>query len=309
MKMPGIPALIVSVAVSAAVPCFAQKDDQQGHARAVVTILPGHSGEQMAEVSPQDVKVKVSGKESTVTSWTPLRGTDSRLELILLIDGSARTSLGTQFGEITDFVREMPANGKLAIGYMTNGRAAMAGPLSSDSAEVLKGLRVSPGSPGSNGSPYFCLSDLAQHWPSDDRTARRVVLMITDGVDNYERQLDLNDPYVHAAINDSVRAGLVVYSIYWQSMGRANSTPNATDAGQSLLTQVTHATGGNSYWQGAGNPVSFQPYFSDLRRRLNHQYAAGIATQLRGKPDVKDLKLDLHVPSAKVDAPEWVFVN
>ena len=35
---------------------------------------------------------------------------------------------------------------------------------------------------------------------------------------------------VHAAINDSVRAGLVVYSIYWQSMGRANSTPNATDA-------------------------------------------------------------------------------
>ena len=71
----------------------------------------------------------------------------------------------------------------------------------------------------------------------------------------------------------------------------------------------THATGGNSYWQGTGNPVSFQPYFTDLRRRLNHQYAAGIATELRGKPDVKDLKLELHVPSAKVDAPEWVFVN
>ena len=91
----------VSVAVSAAVPCFAQKDDQQGHARAVVTILPGESGEPLAEVSLQDLKVKIGGKQSTVTSWTPIKGPDSRLDFLSLIDGSARTSLGTQFSEIT----------------------------------------------------------------------------------------------------------------------------------------------------------------------------------------------------------------
>src|SRR3954470_18740721 len=89
MKKHGILALI-AVAAWAAVPGFAQKDDQQGHARAIVTILPSHSGEQMAEVSQQDVKVKVGGKQSTVTSWTPLKGAANRLELILLIDSSAR---------------------------------------------------------------------------------------------------------------------------------------------------------------------------------------------------------------------------
>jgi len=94
--------------------------------------------------------------------------------------------------------------------------------------------------------------------------------MITDGVDNYERRLDLDDPYVNAAINDSVRAGIVVYSMYWQDAGRLNGSLYQNNAGQTLLQMVTQATGGYSYWQGIGNPVSFGPYFDDLRRRLNH---------------------------------------
>ena len=32
---------------------------------------------------------------------------------------------------------------------------------------------------------------------------------------------DPEDPYVETAVNDSVRAGLIVYSIYWKDMGRA----------------------------------------------------------------------------------------
>ncbi len=296
-------------AVMVAPSALGQKDDQMGQGRIVVTILPLHSGEQMADVSTQDLKIKVNGKESTVTGWTPLRGSDSRLELMLLIDGSARASLGQQFSEITAFVKEMPANSKVGIAYMTNGRAAIAAPLSSDAAQVVKGLHLSAGSPGSNASPYFCLSELAQHWPSGDRTARREVVMITDGVDNYNRRLDLNDPYVHSAIVDSVRAGLVIYSMYWQDAGRANSTDYETSTGQNLLAQVTQSTGGYSYWQGNGNPVSFAPYFADLRRRLNHQYAVSFTSPLRGKPQVQDMKLELHVASAKVDAPQMVLVT
>ena len=104
-----------------------------------------------------------------------------------------------------------------------------------NAADVLKGLHLSSGIPGSNASPYFCLSDLAKNWPSHDRTARREVLMVTDGVDNYNRQYDPEDPYVMSAINDSVRAGLVVFSIYWKDMGRANNTWYETNAGQNLL--------------------------------------------------------------------------
>ena len=96
--------------------------------------------------------------------------------------------------------------------------------------------------------------------------------MITDGVDDYERRYDPEDPYVEAAINDSVRAHLVVYSIYWRDQGRFDRTGYAANDGQNLLAQLTQVTGGNSYWRGDGNPVNFEPYFADIDRRIDNQY-------------------------------------
>jgi len=293
----------------AASPAFAQKNAQQGQGRAIVTVLPSAKNASAGQISAQNLKLKVNGKESAVTSFNQLQESNSPVELVLLLDSGARSSLGTQFNDIQTFVKEMPPNTKMAIAYMQQGRAVFSSQLSSNAADVLKGLHLSSGIPGENASPYFCLSDLAKNWPSHDRTARREVVMITDGVDNYERRFDPDDPYVQTAINDSVRAGLVVYSIYWKNTGRINNTNYETNAGQNLLLLVTQATGGNSYWQGLGNPVSMQPFFQDLRRRLNNQYEVSFTAPSNGKPEIKSLKLDLHVPSAKVAAPQQVLVT
>lgn len=308
MKKIGLIAF-AAAAVMVALPGFAQKNAQQGQGRAVVTILPSEKNGDVNQVPAQNLKVKVNGKDSTVTSFTPLQESNSPVELVLLLDGGARTSLGSQFNDIETFVKEMPPNSRMAIAYMQNGRAVFSSQLSSNAADVLKGLRLSTGVPGENASPYFCLSDLAKNWPSHDRTARREVLMITDGVDNYERRFDPEDPYVDAAIRDSVRAGLVVYSIYWKDTGRMNAGWYETNAGQNLLLMVTQATGGNSYWEGIGNPVTLTPYFQDLRRRLNHQYELSFTAPSNGKPEVQTMKVDLHVPSAKVAAPQRVLVT
>jgi hypothetical protein len=256
MKKIGLSAALVATTIFTASSVFAQSNGQAGQGRAVVTILPSAKNGTVNQVPTQNLKLKVNGKDSTVTNFSPLREANSPVELVLLIDGGSRTSLGSEFSEIESFVKEMPPNSKMAIAYMESGRAAFASQLSSNAADVLKGLHLSTGFPGSNASPYFCLSDLAKNWPSHDRTARREVLMITDGVDNYERRYDPEDPYVATAINDSVRAGLVVYSIYWKDMGRFNSGWYETNAGQNLLLMVTQATGGNSYWEGIGNPVA-----------------------------------------------------
>jgi hypothetical protein len=309
MKL-GIAAVVLTAGtLLAAFPAFAQKDSQQGQGRAIVTVLPSAKNGNVGQISAQNLKVKVNGKDSNVTSFNQLQENNSPIELVLLLDSGARASLGTQFSDIQNFVKEMPPNSKMAIAYMQQGRAAFASQLSSNPSDVLKGLHLSTGIPGANASPYFCLSDLAKNWPSHDRTARREVVMVTDGVDNYERRFDPEDPYVQTAIKDSVRAGLVVYSIYWRNTGRANSTGYETNAGQNLLLLVTQATGGNSYWEGLGNPVSFQPFLQDLRRRLNNQYEVSFTAPSNGKPQVESLKLDLHVPSAKVAAPQQVLVT
>jgi hypothetical protein len=250
----------------------------------------------------------VNGKNAKVTKWKQYESPGNNLELVLLIDDSARSSLGRQMGDIAQFIKSLPPNVTAAIAYMQNGRAVFAAPLSADHDQVLRALHLPGGGAGSNSSPYFCLSDLAKNWPSKDTEARREVVMVTDGVDNYNRRFDPEDPYVQAAITDSVRARLVIYSIYWLNQGRADSTLSANFAGQGLLSAVTQATGGKSFWEGTGNPVSFEPYFDELTRRFRNQYELGFTSSLGSKPEVETLKLKLSAPGTEVDTPQQVLV-
>jgi hypothetical protein len=298
----------VAVALSLALPAFVAHAEP-GRGQAVVTLLPKDKEAAPLNLQPQNLQLKVDGKASRITTLTPARDTDTPLELVLLIDGSARASLGTQLSDIAGFVKEMPKNTTLAIAYMENGRAALAGPLSSDPQQILTGLHMPGGAPGTSSSPYFCLSDLAKNWPSHDSNARREVVMITDGVDYYNLRYDPNDPYVQAAIADSIRSRLVVYSIYWLNRGRVDRSNYENNAGQSLLQQVTQATGGFSYWEGTGNPVSFSPFFKDLRHRFQNQYKIGFSSELKGKPQVQRFSLKLQGIEAKVDAPQQVLVS
>jgi hypothetical protein len=237
-----------------------------------------------------------------------MHGAQSPVEFVLLIDGAAHTSLGREWDEIEHFVQNLQPNVKVAIAYMENGRAVLTGPLTADHAKALDGLHLPAGVPGYAASPYFCLSNLAKSWPSTDTSARREVLMITDGVDTYERRYDPDDPYVHSAIDDSVKAGLVVYSIYWLSNGRADRSSYENDAGQNLLLQVDESTGGTSYWEGTGNPVTLTPYFEDLSRRWNNQYELSFTAPLKGKATVATMKVKTTAPDVKVDAPQQVLI-
>ena len=175
---------VAATALLLALPAFPQAE-KDGQGQAIVTILPKHEGTAAANVSPQDMKLKVNGKDATISSFTSLTGAKSALELVVLIDGSSRTSLARQFDDISHFIQGLPPNTRVAIAYMENGRAAFAGPLTTDHVQALKALHITGGISGVSASPYFCLSDLAKNWPSNDRGIRREVLMVTDGVDRY----------------------------------------------------------------------------------------------------------------------------
>ena len=287
-------------------PAFPQN---QGQGQAIITVLPKNDGEIAPNISQQDLQsVKVSGKEVKVTKWESLRNPQNQVELVLLIDDSARSSLGRQMQDIEQFVRSLPSNIKVGIAYMENGQAVFDGPLSVDHELVLQSLHLPTNGSGTNASPYRCLSDLAKNWPSQDRNSRHEVVMVTDGVDNYQQLSDPDGRYVQAATNDSVRAGLVIYSIYWMDKGRFDSTDNGENAGQNLLTEVAEATGGKNFWQGMGNPVSFQPYFEELKLCLRNQYELGFSAPSGSKPEVKTLTLKLSAPGADVYVPQQVVV-
>ncbi len=301
-------ALVAAASLLAAVPALAaDSSNQQGQGQAVVTVLP--KNEVPGGISQNTLHLKVDGRNSTITGWTPLRGPQGAVQIVVLIDDGARESLSIQLGDIAKFIKGLPPNAEVAVAYMEYGRAVLGGPLSTDHAAVARELHMPlVGIFGVSASPYFCLSQLAKNWPSTDTRARREVVMVTDGVDYYEIRYDPEDPYVQAAIEDAVRAHLIVYSIYWRNQGFLDRTGYAAYDGQNLLAQLTEATGGYLYWLGYGDPVSFEPYFADLDRRLDNQYELNFMAPVGSKPQMASMKLEVSAP-AKVDAPQQVYVH
>lgn len=281
----------------------------RGEGEVVVTVLPPRQGAASPAIAQDQLILKIDGKTADISKWERVNGSDAPVQLVVLIDDGARGSLGNQLNDIAQFIQSLPPSAEAGVAYMTNGRANMAGPLSKDHAATAHSLRVPTGQPGISGSPYFCLSDLAHHWPSDDASARRVVVMITNGVDNYELQYNPRDPYVQAAIHDALRSRISVYAIYWSGGGTFGGSFYAASDGQNLLALVTAATGGASYWQGTGNPVAIEPYFKDLHTRLENQYRLGFTAPLPNGPRVAAISLRVSGTSAKVVVPQKVFVG
>lgn len=155
MQVNRIATWLAAGAMLAALPAFPQSETHEGQGQAVVTILPLHDGQAPASVSQKNLSLKVNGKDSNITRWVPLRGNDGSLELVLLIDGAARTSLGTQMSEIARFVQSLPPDAKVAIAYMENGRAVMGAPFSADHAAVLRGLHLPGGRAWDQCQPLF----------------------------------------------------------------------------------------------------------------------------------------------------------
>jgi len=306
MKLKAVAAGLVLSALAYVLPAVAQQGDIVS-AQTVVTVVPKNG--EAPELQQQNLKVWADGKQSEVTSWQALRGDRAGLEFVVLIDDSARSSIGLQLNELSKFIQAMPPTTLVGVAYMQNGRAAFEQNLTADHALAAKALRLTSGVPGGNSSPYFCLSDLVKRWPSEDPKNRREVLMVSDGVDRYNLRYDPDNPYVQAAITDAQRARVIVNSIYFRDTGRLDRSGYETNAGQNLLAQVTQSTGGKLYWEGLSNPVSFQPFLQDLSKRLENQYELGFTARARSKPDLIQLKVKTDVSRVNVDAPQRIPVG
>ena len=273
-------------------------------ARIVVTVEARHHSEPPV-IHREDVMVYEGRDRDRVTDWVPLQGGTDRLELFVLVDDAADTTLGSQLQEISKFINAQPASTAIGVAYMRNGTAAILQNLTSDHAQAAKALRLPLGDPGASASPYFSLADLIKAWPATQ--ARREVLMITDGIDRYYGG-GISDPYVDEAVSQAQRAGILVFSIYTPRAGHFGHSFWRTNWGQNYLSQLSDETGGESYYLGTGAPVSFGPYLDDLASRLNRQYLLTFLAKPEDKAGLRKVKLRTEVPNAELVAAHQVYV-
>ena len=234
-----------------------------------LSVLARHSNQKPVVPTVGELQLKLDGRQAALR--TVESATAEPTELVLLMDSVNGGRDATQFGDIRTFLGALPPNVKASIAYMTSGQAVFAGLLTSDAKALTAQLQLRS-APAA--SAFFCLSDLAKHWPSKDAAAHRVVLLITSGVEPYNGSTyDPSNQYVQASIEDALRAALTVHTIFW---GNASSSAGSATAyevgGQSYLLDVATTTGGGAYGFGFGSAVSFKPYLDEILARLKSDY-------------------------------------
>ena len=282
----------------------AQTENIAGQAQVIVTVNANQS-KSPAPLQQGDITVKVKGRPAAVESVAAINDATEPTQLVFMFDESARSYLGLQFPDLRKFIMALPASTSVAVAYMSNGRAVMAQKLTADHKLAADSLRLTNGIPGITGSPYFCLSDLAKNWPSQEK-ARRVVFMVTNGEDPYYRSRDMQDPYLAAAIQDSQKARLLVYSIYFRNTFGGGSTSFSTLMGQSYLQRLANETGGQFYSMAMSSPVSFEPFLKQFKQSLGRQYVLTFAV---GNTGWQRVQVQSKARGLKLTAPQAIYVE
>jgi hypothetical protein len=270
----------------------------------VVVTVEGKKDLAPPNLTRDDVLVYLDNQRMRVTDWTPIQNDRIGSQLWLLIDDGTDTSLGTQFEDLRKFVLDQPSTTQVGIGYLRNGTVQVEQRLTADHAVAAKAIRLPLGQPGISASPYLALIDLIQKWPSAGQA--REVLMITSGVDP-DYGAGPSNPYLDRAIEAAQRAGVVVHSIYFGSAGHFGHSLWRINWGQNYLSQLTEETGGEFYWLGTSNPVSFAPFLNELNQHFRGQHFLTFLAE--GNPGYRRIKLKTEVPHVTLVGPSKVHVS
>jgi hypothetical protein len=274
----------------------------------VVVTVEAHKGKETPVINREDVMVHEGRDRDQVVDWVPAQGEHAALELMILLDDGSNTTLGTQLDGLRNFINAQPDTTTIGVAYMRDGIAQVVQNLTSDHALAAKALRLPLGVRGVNGSPYFSLTDLVKRWPAT--TARRAVIIATDGIDRYYSTGDLQDPYLDEAIDNALRAGVTVSAIYTPGVGHFGHSYWQTYWGQIYLSRLAEETGGEAYYIGfTGPPVSFTPFLDDVGRRLAHQYLLTFLAKPPKKANWQRIRLMTEVPNADLVAPGKAWVT
>jgi hypothetical protein len=271
----------------------------------VVTVEPRH-GANVPVITKQDAMVYQGRDRRPVTDWIPLQGDRAGLELFILLDDAADSTLGSQLEDIRKFINAQPATTKIGVAYMQNGMAQIVQNLTTDHTQASKALRLPLGLVGVNASPYFSLEDLIKRWPQANE--RREVLLVSDGIDRFWGS-GPDDPYVDSVIEHAQKTGVVVFAIYTPGVGHWGHTYWRNYWGQIYLSMITDQTGGEGYYIGfTGPPVAFAPYLDDLAGRLTRQYLLTFLAKPEKKAGMQSVKLMTEVPNAQLVSADRVYV-
>jgi len=301
----------------------------------VITDTALRDDQELPPLQKEDVKVKQGKAFLKVTQVIPARGENDALQLMILIDDTLTTDVGNNLTDLKEFVAAQPPSALIGVGYMANATVNVVQNFTADHDLAVKAIRLPRGGLSSMDSPYLSLVKLVQGWPQQN--VRRVVLMVTDGIDRLRGEpprpqselptsrgvprapsrsdfgavyhsMPTISPEATRASEVSQRYNVIVNSIYAQGVGRAGRSSFDIQIGLSGLTKVADETGGECFSLGTSALVSFKPYLQRLQRMLSNQYYVVFQAVPKKKAGLQRVDVSTELSNSEILAPDNVWV-
>ena len=289
----------------------------------VITDTALREDAELPRLQKEDVKVKQGKSFLQVTQLIPAEGDNAALQLMILIDDTLNTSIGNSLTELKEFISAQPASTVVGVGYMSNAGVNIAQNFTADKDLAVKAVRLPRGNLSTMDSPYLSLISLVKGW--QQQKVRRVVLMVTDGIDRLRGETPQPSrlgpsygPVYHtmptvstdatSASEISQRYNVPVSSVYAIGVGRAGRSSWDLQNGLSGLTKVAIETGGECFSLGTSQLVSFKPYMDSFQKMLNNQYYLVFQASAKKKAGLQRINVQTELSNSEIIAPDNVWV-
>ena len=256
---------------------FAAQGARRGPVRSVtipVTIELERRDARTEEMRQVSLTVLEDGERQEVLA-TRSAADRAPLYIAVLVQDDLLPSVANQISTLAHFIRGLPEGTHVMIGYLRSGSIQIRQKFTADRERAARALRIPIGSPSAGPSnPYAQVREAVKRFQSQP-LGRRAVLAVTDGLD-VSRGADSSQPAhsvdLQRAIEESQRRAVAVYSIFAPS---ANTEANRLLAGNALssLARLSEETGGGTFNQLTGAPISFEPFLRRIEERLSRQIA------------------------------------
>lgn len=292
------------ILVLIAVVCWCEARGQngrgEGRVRAVTIPVTVKTKTEMAMLPPLVVR-----EDGELQQTLSVRGAaQSPLQLAVLVQDDVVSSIGNDIQTLADFIRRLPSGSRVMVGYLTAGTLQVRQRFTTDLERAARALRVPIGAAtAAPFNPYVQVIEALRRFDGLP-TGRRAIIMISDGLD-LSRGLDAAAPTqsidLERAIREAQRRAVAVYTIYAPTFGGTGlGGLRLVSYGQGSLNRLAEETGGQSFFQGTGAPVSIAPFLREIGASLQRQLAV---TYLSTHPDRGFHRIEIRAEGLELRYP------
>lgn len=270
---------------------------------ATFTVTAVGKKESAPPISKDDVQLFQGKDRKQIGDWKK----GDQLYLAILIDNSLDTGAASQWDYLREFIMSQPASTFIAVGYLQNNTTMMAQDFTQNKELAAKALRIPIGVGALGSSPYLATIDMLKRWPNTGPL--RSILLVTSGIDFFRGPgFGPFYPDLDPLIQRAQRQNTNIWTIYYPSASHRGHSFFLSNNGQINIDKLSQSTGAESYFLGAGVPVTIKPYLEELTNHLSNQYLLTFVGSGGSKGKYVSVKVKTELADVEFFTPSSVYV-